>query len=411
MTMRRAAGFFLILLAALLLAAAGCTGTGQPPAPETIRVGILFPLTGDLSYNGKDCTNGALLAIEEINAAGGIASLGGAKLEPVIADTRSNAADGTNATRNLIQNDNVVAIVGAYQSSVVRPATQVAEEYETPFIVSVGIADVITERGFRYTFRVIPKAQYYGRDQGRFLLDLERMTGQPVRRVALLHENTDFGTSSALAQKVALEKNGMVVATEVSYNPEKVTNLDTEIARVLASRPDAILEVTYAEDSILIRQALRRSGSTIPLIDTAGGTTLPEYTGRLGSAADGTFTSSEYSQYAPGGKEVNDRFRARFGANITGDSAYTYQAVWVLADALERAGKNDRGALRDALAKTDMPRGPHMILPAERIRFDEDGQNEFATLFIVQVQNGDYLPVWPREYATAVPRVEQGGGA
>jgi len=398
--------YFLVILV-LLLSPTGCNGKNGAKAVTTVKVGVLFPLSGDLASIGQDNQNGAILAAEEINAAGGIKALGGATLELVFGDTQGDPDIGVQEVQRLIEEEKVVAIIGAYQSSVTKPATQEAERLETPFIVSMAIADVITERGFRYVFRVCPKAQFYGRDQVRFLSDLAELADYPVQRVALLHENTDFGTATALAQKQAVQETGTEIVAEVSYTAEGATDLSAEVAQVLAAQPDAILEVTYLNDSILIARALAAANAQLPLFDAAGGTVYPEYIQDLGPLAEGTFTLAEYTKYAAGGKEMNDRFRARFGADITGNSAYAYQAVLVLKDALERAGALDQEKLREALATTDLPRGPQMIMPAERLRFDADGQNEFATLFVVQIQDGELVPVWPAEFATAPVRMQK----
>jgi len=396
---------YLLTVAVLLLTLFGCDN--EHKTPGTIKIGVLFPLSGEMADGGGDNKRGVELATEEINAAGGIAALGGAKLELIFGDTQGVPDIGVQEAERLIKEEGVVALVGTWQSSVAKPATQVAEQLETPFIVNMAIADIITERGFRYTFRVCPKARFYGRDQVRFLTDLDDLAGYPVRRVALLYENTDFGTSTALAQKKALQEYGLELVAEVSYVAEGVTDLSSEVAQILAADPDAILEVTYLNDSILIARALADAGAKLPVVDTAGGTVFPEYIEALGPLAEGTLTIAEYSKYAPGAKELSDRFRARFGVDITGNSAYAYQAMFVLKDALERAGAVDREKLREALATTDLPRGPQMILPAERLRFDADGQNEFASLYVVQIQDGDWVPVWPAEFAVAKVRLNR----
>jgi branched-chain amino acid transport system substrate-binding protein len=391
-----------MMVGALMTLGLAACGDGSPPRPVSpVKVGALFPLSGDLADKGGDSANGVRLAVEEINAAGGVASLGGAKLELVLGDTQGRPEVGTRETERLIKEEGAAALIGTYQSSVTKVATQVAERLETPFIVSISIADVITERGFQYTFRIQPKAGFYARDQVRFLKDLEALAGLVVRRVALLHENTDFGTSTALSQKQALREHGLEVVAEVSYRAEGVTDLEAEVAQVLAARPDAILTVTYLKDSLLIRQALVKSGSTAIMLDTAGGTVSPEYVQTLGPLADDTFTVAEFSKFVPGGKELNDRFRARFKVDITGDSAHAYQAVLVLKAALEKAGAADRQRLRSAIAATDLEGGPLVVLPAERLRFDASGQNQYASLFVVQIKGGELVPVWPQGQATA----------
>lgn len=392
---------WLVLTAVFLIGAYGCGSGDEPSSPGSVKVGALYPMSGDLTDKGTDSANGVRLAAEEINAAGGIAALNGAKLEVVFADTRGKPEVGVRETERLIREEGVVAVIGTYQSSVTKPATQAAERLETPFVVSISIANIITERGFDYTFRIQPKANFYARDQVEFLKDLKDLAGYTVRRVALLHENTDFGTSAALAQKSALRAHGMEVVADIGYRAQGVTDLGREVARVLAARPDAILTVTYLKDSILIRRALAASGTTVPTVDTAGGTVSPDYIRTLGPLAEGTLTVAEFSKFAAGGKDLNERFHGRFGVDITGDSAHAYQAVLVLADALERCGSQDRKRLRDALSGTDIHRGPQLVLPSERLHFDRNGQNEFARLFVVQIQNGELMPVWPAPYAAA----------
>lgn len=122
---------------------------------------------------------------------------------------------------------------------------------------------------------------------------------------------------------------------------------------------------------------LDAAGAALPMLDTAGGTVSPEYTRNLGPLAEGVLTMAEFSEFAAGGSQLNERFQERFNTDITGDSAHAYQSVLVLKDALERSASTDRKALRDALATTDIRKGPNLVLPAERLRFDQNGQNSF----------------------------------
>ncbi len=372
----------------------------QPTAPVPVRIGALYPLTGDLADKGADSRSGVLLAIEDINASGGIASLGNAPVSLASADTRGQPEVGASETERLIVEERVVGLLGTYQSSVTKPATQVAERLQTPFVVSISIADIIVERGFRYTFRVSPRLADYCRDRLRFLEDHSARTGRPVRRVALLYENTDFGASSALEQKRALRQRGFELVAQVPYVAAGVRDLSPQIAQVLAARPDVVLTTTYLHDAVLIRRALAAAPSPPLMVDLAGGTISPEYAQALGELADGTFAVSEFAPTRPEGVALNARFRARFGRDVTGDSAYAYQATWVLADAIDRARSRSRDAVRDALAQTDLRPGPRMVLPAPRLHFGPDGQNEAGQLFVVQLQRGRLVPVWP---PTATP--------
>ena len=394
----------------IILTACGGTAPQVPAATEApaasgastgnvIKVGALYPLTGDLAKLGEENKNGLQLAIDEVNAAGGIKSLGGAKIELVWGDSQGKPEVGISEVTRLVQQDNVVAIIGAYQSGVTVPATQEAERLSTPFIVSMAVSDTITERGFKYTFRICPKASWYAKDQVTFVKDLKDLAGLDIKKVALLHEDTDFGESTAAGQKKYLEEAGIDMALEVKYSAS-AADLTTEVAKVKAANPDAVLTVTYLNDSVLIARAREALGMTnIPFIDAAGGTVDPEFIKQLGQTAEGWFTEIEFTKYAAGADTLNNAYKAKFGNDITGNGAYAYQAGWVIADALERAASTDRNAVRDAIAKTDLPSGPKMILPTDHIYFGDDGQNPNAPLFVVQVQNGDLIPVWPAKYA------------
>ncbi len=397
----------LVVALSLILAACGAPaatqapagGGGAAPAGGTVKVGALYPLTGDLAKLGEENKNGLQLAIDEINAAGGIKSLGGAKIELVWGDSQGKPEIGISEVTRLVEQEKVVAIIGAYQSGVTTPATQEAERLGVPFIVSMAVSDKITERGFKYTFRICPKASWYAKDQVTFTKDLKELAGLDVKKVALLHEDTDFGESTAAGQKKYLQEAGIEMLIEVKYSAS-AADLTTEVAKVKATNPDAVLTVTYLNDSVLIARAREALGMmNIPFIDAAGGTVDPEFIKQLGPAAEGWFTEIEFTKYAAGADVLNNAFKAKYGNDITGNGAYAYQAGYVIADSLERAASTDRTAVRDAIAKTDMASGPHMVLPTDHIFFGEDGQNPNAPLFVVQVQNGELIPVWPAKYA------------
>lgn len=411
----------LLIVMSVILSACGSTPTQAPatqapaeteapteaPAVQTIKVGALYPLTGDLAKLGEENKDGLQLAIDEINAAGGITSMGGAQIELVWGDSQGKPEIGISEVTRLVEQEGVVAIIGAYQSGVTTPATQEAERLGVPFIVSMAVSDKITERGFKYTFRICPKASWYAKDQVTFVKDLKDLAGLDVKKVALLHEDTDFGESTAAGQKKYLEEAGIEMVLEVKYSAS-AADLTTEVAKVKAANPDAVLTVTYLNDSVLIARAREALGMTnIPFIDAAGGTVDPEFIKQLGPTAEGWFTEIEFTKYAAGADVLNNAYKAKFGDDITGNGAYAYQAGYVIADALERAASTDRDAVRDAIAETDMPSGPKMVLPTDRIFFGDDGQNPNAPLFIVQVQNGELIPVWPGAYAAAPIQLSQ----
>ena len=273
---------------------------------------------------------------------------------------------------------------------------------KTPFLVDIACADEITERGFKWVFRICPKASWYARDQVDFLKYLEESIGREIKRVALLHEDTDWGMSEAEGQKKYLKEAGYEVVIDVAY-PASAADLSAQVSKVKATNPDVVLTCTYLNDAILIAKEREKLGMTdIPFVDAAGGVIVSGFIEKLGSTAEGLFSVLEFSKYAPGPpSEVNERYRQKYGEDLTGNSAHSYVAGWVIADALERAGSTDKEAIRDALAETHLEHGPHMILTAKVLEFDETGQNPNARMYIVQIQNGELMPVWPPEFAAA----------
>lgn len=382
------------------------TTGGTAASGETIKIGSLYPTTGDLAKLGEECVNGLQMAVDEINAAGGIKSMGGAKLELVKADSQGKPDVGISEVQRLATKENVAAIVGTYQSKVAVPATQEAEKQQVPIVISMAVSDAITEKGQKYTFRICPKADWYAKDQVNFLKDLKTLVGMDIKKVALLHEDSDFGTSTAEGEKKYLAEAGMEVTTEVAY-PANSADLTTQVSKVKASNPDIVLTVTYLNDSILIMQAREKLGMKQMFFDAAGGTVDPEFVKRLGKTAEGVLTEVEYTKYAKGAETLNNAFKAKYGTDITGNGAYSYEAGYVLADALERTASADRAKLREALAATNMPAGPTMVLPTAQLQFGPDGQNMSAPLFVVQIQNGELIPVWPADYAGAKVIVPQ----
>lgn len=361
-----------------------------------IRVGALFPLSGDLAAQGEDSMKSLRLAVEEVNAAGGIHALGGALLVLVEADSQGDPEIGAGEVQRLVREESVCAVVGALQSTVALPATEAAERLQVPFIVSSAAADAITERGLKYTFRLSPKADWYVRDQVLFLADPASLDGLVVTKVALLHEDGAFGQATAAGQRKYLEGAGIEVVADVSY-PAEQADLHNELLQIKAGDAQAVLTATYLSDAILIAEGAQLSRLGLPVLDAAGGVSNPAFIARAGATAQGMLTELEYSPGASATK-LEEAMAAASGQPLSAAALHAYQAVWLLADALERGGSADPQRLRLALATTAMSAGNHMVLPQSVLTFDGAGQNRGAHLFIAQIQEAKLVPLWPEEY-------------
>jgi branched-chain amino acid transport system substrate-binding protein len=378
-------------------------GTVPARSADDVKVGILLPLSGPIAPIGQNNRRGHQLAIEEINAAGGIKSMGGAKLVMIDGDTQGNPKVGIQETEKLIA-QNVSVILGAYQSNVTFPTTQIAEKASVPFIDPVAIADSITKgRNFKFTFKVAPMASWYARDQLKFIKWVGEKTGKPLKRVVLMYEDTLFGQSTSNGQEAAAKELGIEIAAKIAY-PAETPDMTPTISRVKQMNPDAILFVSYIADAVLITKTMKELGVDIPIMGTSAGHIDPAYIANLGPLAEYSFTVGEWNPdlKKAGAAKIAERFQAKFGVPMNGHAAETYMATMVLADALERAGSGDRKKLRDALSQTKLC-GDKNILPYGCVRFDESGQSPEGQLVMLQVQKGQFVSVWPSESAAASP--------
>jgi branched-chain amino acid transport system substrate-binding protein len=395
--LRRAKILPVIGAAAMALAAFASPSS----AADDVKVGILLPLSGAVAPIGQNNRRGHELAIEEINASGGIKSLGGAKLVLVDGDTQGNPNVGIQETEKLAR-QGVVAIMGAYQSNVTFPTTQIAEKLQVPYIDPVAIADSITEgRNFKYTFKVSPKASWYARDQFAFIQWLGEKTDKPVKTAVLMFEDTLFGKSTSSGQEKSAAEYGIEIIDKISY-PASTPDMTATISRIKSLNPDALILVSYISDAVLITKTMKELGVNIPILGTSAGHIDPAYIANLGELAEYSFTVGEWSPdlKKAGAADVNKRFQEKFGIPMNGHAAETYMSTMVLRDALERAGSTDRKKLRDALAETNIC-GDANLLPYDCIKFDESGQSPQGRLTILQVQNGEFVSVWPDGIAAA----------
>lgn len=190
----------LILVTAMMMCfVVGCSGSESGSDVEVIKIGNILPLSGSAAPLGKIGQEARDMAIEEINAAGGIKSMNGAQIEMLYADSKGDPATGVSEAERLITHEEVALITGCYQSGVAMPSTEVAERYGIPYIVPVPSEDQITERGFKYVFRVAEKTSWRNRDQVTFVKEMAEKFDTPIKTVALIYENTSWGQGAVRA--------------------------------------------------------------------------------------------------------------------------------------------------------------------------------------------------------------------
>jgi branched-chain amino acid transport system substrate-binding protein len=343
------------------------------------------------------------MAMEDVNGAGGVKSLGGAKIKLVFGDTRGEADIGVTETERLITREKVHALIGAFQSGVGFPSSAVAERHQVPWL-TFGTFDKITERGFKYVFRVHANDTMKARTLIEGLVALSSRGGG-LKSAVIMAENTEWGKSVSDKQRGFLEKAGVKVHFVENY-PFAAPDLTSLIVKAKGANPDLIVADSYLGDALLItRQMHEQELRPAAYAAGGGGHVQPDFLKGAGKLSEGIIAATMWD--AAIGKKVpwiakeTERHVARFGVPFTEDSAGFYQAFYVIVDSLERIKTLGTKELRDAIAATSITDVNHkaMLMPYTQIKFDETGQNPFATALVVQTQGGKFRLLYPESVA------------
>lgn len=367
--------------------------------PRPVRVGVLHPVTGALAYSGQQCREGALLAIEDINRAGGIRSLGGARIEPLLGDAQSTPQAGA-AEIEKMNEAGVSAVVGAFASAICLATTQAAAKHGLPHVVDVGVADQIVERGLKNTFRFGPGYRTAATIAVNSLHVLNTAAGKPAKSVMIIHEESLFGTGTAQLLARELPQLGYEVKEVVKHaNPTR--DFNNIALRMRSVNPDIVIPANYYNEyALLLRTMQQQKIRPKAIYSVLGGAASSyKFLKEFPDAADGIIDCNHW--FNPKDRrsaELRRRVEAK-GLFFSYEVFMTYTAMRLLADAIERAKSTDRAAITEALASSTfsdhiMPYGPTKFV---------DGQNQGAQPLMTQVIKGDIRVIIPRDYREADP--------
>ncbi len=399
----------------LLAAAAVIALPALAENPKIIKIGAVYPLTGNIASTGLDCRRGAELAVDIINGkydldlplakTEGIPNLGGAKLELVFADTKGEPKNGLGEVERLVSQEKVVAIIGAYQSSVTKTASQATERLKIPYVCSDSSSPTLTQRGFRYFFRASPHDALFARDQFNFLKDMEKK-GQKVKTIAVLYENTEFGSNVGKEVVKLAKEYGYELVADISY-AANATDVTSEVGRLIKAKPDVLMHASYITDAILFTKTFKEMNFRPKAIMTFAGYIEPAYLPTVKKDAEGIVVRSTFALDLAARKplvaKVTELFKKKYGTEMSENAARSFTAPFVLADAINRAKTTEPEALVKAIEATNF--GPEQVIyPWQGVKFDpESHQNVYARGILVQIQNGQYVTVWPFDSAAADP--------
>jgi branched-chain amino acid transport system substrate-binding protein len=392
-------------LALALAVFGGAAIAQQKPAP--VLVGVNIPRTGPAAPLGALAEPAITLAVEQINAAGGIKSLGGALIELRWADNQGNPSVSAAEEQRLVQREQVSVVVGGLSSAAEITATQMAERLKVPHVVGVAAANEITERGFKYTFMVSCRAVDYARGFVDFLNSMRDDQKLQIKRVIVLNENSPYGSSVSKDLVPMAKKAGYEVIDHIEY-PLTTSDVSSLLTRVRAANPDVVLQIGFVGDSILMWNTRRQLGmENIPFVGVTSGIGSPPFIRAVGNAANGAFTLSQTN--ADVQRDTIQNFTkahlAKYKVQPENNGFFSYQAVYVVKAAIEKAASRSPEAIREALATLDMR--SDVVLPHGVIEFGPSGANKDSSVVMLQIRDGKLVTVWPPKVATGQPDLTQ----
>jgi branched-chain amino acid transport system substrate-binding protein len=364
-----------------------------------VKLGVLHPVSGALSYSGQQGRLGATLAIEEINAAGGIKTLNGAKMEAVLGDAQSTP-EGGNAEVEKMNSAGVAAIVGGYASAICLAASQTAARYDLPYVVDVGVTDAIVTRGLKNTFRFGPGFGVIAKTAIDNLVTLNDQAGKPAQTVVIVHEDSAFGSGLAKLLNEQLPGRGFQVIETISH-PTPTRDFNNVVLKVRAHNPDLVIPANYYNEYVLLartmqQQRVRPKGIYSVL---GGAASSYKFVKEFPDAAQYIMDCNHWfdprnSKSAALRKKVEEK-----GEFYTYEVFMNYSCVLLLADAIERAASVERAKLISALESSTfaghvMPYGPTRFV---------NGQNQGAAPVNTQVLGNDIQVIFPEKFASAKP--------
>ena len=378
----------LVIAAAVALAACGKKEEAAPkatetkkaaaaPAETTIKIGHVAPLTGGIAHLGKDNENGARLAVDEINAAGGVkAGDKTFKLELLAEDDKADPKEGTLAAQKIVDGG-AVAVVGHLNSGTSIPASKIYSDASVAQISPSATNPKLTEQGFKTTFRVVANDNQQGGVLANFAAGEMK-----AKTIAIIDDRTAYGQGLAdVVEKVAKEKGVKVVARE--FTNDKATDFNAILTKVRAAKPDVVMYGGMDATAGPMAKQMKQLGIKAPML-AGDGVCSPEFI-KLAGDASSILTCSmagEAVEKLPKGTDFLAKYKAKFNQDVQIYSPYSYDAVYVIAEAIKAAGSAERAAITAAIPKTNFAG------VTGQITFDEKGDIKGGAISMFKVKEG-----------------------
>lgn len=399
--MRRVTWVVMLLCISLLVTS--CGGVGSK-AQETVKIALIAPLTGSQADVGDFNKKAVEMAVADVNAAGGIEALGGAELELVVVDSTSDPGQAVSAAQRLLDTENVVAAVGLGISGLTLAIQPVFERARVPLLVH-SIADDITDKGPKFTFRIAPKGSQFGKTQVEFLKYLNEKYGLNLTKAAVVYEDSDYGATTAEGIRDIAKEANLEIVLYQSY-PHGLTDASPIVSAIARSGADVLFPVGYTTDAKLIIDTMAEMGVKPLIIGGGAGFIWPVMGQTLGDRVNGLFSVASWnwdSKHIMDNTKLRDiveRYKERYGTFMPEHAGMAYAEVWAVVTAINMAGSADPVAVAEALRQIEFTDGPVTLMQPGHVTFDENGWHDKAHPVIIQWQDGEPRTVYPEELAS-----------
>jgi len=380
---------------------------GKARAAGEVKIAMMVPLSGPWARSGLLEQMGARMAIDDVNAAGGIKALGGAKMKLVEFDAGDTAEKAKDAAQRMVaQEPDLAGGFGAWLSSFTLAITEVTERAELPWL-TLSYSDLITGRGYKYVFQSSPTADAQAEETVPIVMELaEKASGKRPLKVAIVGDNSASSVSYYKPLKDHVFKNaGLTLVVDEVFTPP-LADATSIVQKLRSGKPDFVLlqSTNVGDDKLLVEKFAEfgLSAKKMPLVGGGGHWAVPELT-RLTAPENAEGVIVALADW-PGKKaaEIGKRFVERTKEPWFGhDSIFPYAHVMILKEAMEMAGSAERHKVNTALHAMDLTTGPADLFPDGRVSYDEKGRRRGAKICIVQYHNGIPVPVFPESIATA----------
>ncbi|MFC4770279.1 ABC transporter substrate-binding protein [Effusibacillus consociatus] len=408
MKFKKRAVFSLLSTALATGLIAGCS-SGTSSSAQTLKVGVAFPVSGNLAKIGQASTNGVEIAKDLVNE-----QPNAKKIELVKADT-PDATAAVNEVNRLITQEKVKTIVGMYASPLVMAASEVTERNKVVLWEVAATDPRVTGRGYKYIFRPNPSASGYGPTTIEYLSKVvaPKLGMEPSKmKVAILHEDGDFGTGVTKATKEAAQKAGIPIVGEIKYNAKTTNDMTSIILKLKELNPDVLDVVQYDTDAQLFWKQAKQLGLNVKVvIGNGAGQSSDNFGHTFGKDADGVLDTSSAmllnkQALTPEAQKLDSeffkRYKEKFGKEPDLIAKLAFSSSYVLFnDVLQKTGTTDPEKVRKQALSLDLPVGATPV--GWGIKFGEDGQNTRAQMAVMQWQNGKLNVVYPENFAVEKP--------